>query len=177
MKKNNFTSLIKKALIISAALSVCFVVNSYAAEDAIDSNAILVLESVRQNYYAHERLISLKNNYAVNINKNVPAKMWLNRVDSSEVNMVTNRFTGEQQDAVIINGKKYFASGKEYRFNLQENSSLLYSKDPLTSRVVDKADAVAYSDASGRILYFESNASFERFVELANSDALYGYSK
>lgn len=173
----NVKGFISKTILTSLVISVCFVGNSYAADDVIASNAIRALESVRQNYYAYERLVSLKNNYSVNINKNVPAKMWLRKVDASEVNMVTNRFTGEHQDAIVINGKKYFTNGKEYVFNLQENSSLLYSIDPLTNRIVDKADAVTYSDALGRILYFESEMSFERFLGLANSETLYGFSK
>lgn len=173
----NVRGFVSKAILTSLIISACFVGNSYAAEDVIASNAIRTLESVRQNYYANERLVSLKNNYAVNINKNAHAKMWLRKVDASKVNMVTNRFTSEHQDTIVINGNKYFTNGKEYVFNLQENSSLLYSVDPLTNRVVDKAIAVTYSDASGRILYFESDMSFERFLGLANSETLYGYSK
>ena len=177
MKTINLKGFIQKTILTSFVISVSFAGYSYAAEDAFETNTVQLLESVRQNYYAHERLVSLKNNYAVNINKNVPAKMWLKKVNTSEVNMVTNRFSGEQQDAVIINNKHYFANGKEYAFNLQENSSLLYSIDPLTNMIIDKADAVTYSDALGRILYFESEMSFERFLGLANSETLYGYSK
>ncbi|HZX48887.1 MAG TPA: hypothetical protein VFF47_06705 [Nitrospirota bacterium] len=177
MKTINFKRFIQKTILTTFIISVCFVGNSYAEQDVFESNAIRLLESVRQNYYAYERLVSLKNNYAVNINKNVPAKMWLKKVNASEVNMVTNRFTGEQQNAVIINNKHYFANGKEYAFNLQDNSSLLYSIDPLTNMTIDKADAVTYSDASGRVLYFESDMTFERFLGLANTETLYGYSK
>ena len=154
MKTINFKRFIQKTILTTFVMSVCFVGNSYAEQDVFESNAIRLLESVRQNYYAHELLVSLKNNYAVNINKNVPAKMWLKKVNTSEVNMVTNRFSGEQQDAVIINNKQYFANGKEYAFNLQENSSLLYSIDPLSNMIIDKADAVTYSDALGRVLFF-----------------------
>ena len=177
MKTINLKGFIQKTILTSFVISVSFAGYSYAAEDAFETNTVQLLESVRQNYYANERLVSLKNNNTVSINKNVPAKMWLKKVKASEVNMVTNRFTGEQQDAVHINGKRYFANGKEYAFNLQNNSSVRFSIDPLTNRTIDKADAVTYSDASGRILYFESDMSFDRFLGLASSDTLYGYSK
>lgn len=158
-------------------ITVSFAGYSYAAGPAVDISDTLLLETVRQNYYAHERLESLRQNKTTDINKDVPANMWLKKVKASEVNMVTNRFTGEQQDAVNINGKTYFADGVEYAFNLKVNSSVLIAKDPVTNKAVDKADAVTYSDASGRVLYFESDISFERFVGPANSETLYGYSK
>ena len=177
MRTNNLNKFIQKSISTLFVIGLSVGGYCYATEPAVETNAITLLESVRQNYYAQERLMSLRNNYTVNINKNVPAKMWLKKVDASEVNMVTNRFTGEQQDAVEINGKKYFANGKEYAVNLQENSSVRFSVDPLTNIIIDKADAVTYSDASGRVLYFESNMSFERFLGLASSGTLYGYSK
>ena len=177
MRKNNLQAIIQKTVLSVFVITISFAGYSYAAEPEIDISDISLLESVRQNYYASERLESLRKNKTININKDVTANMWLKKVNTNEVNMVTNRFTGKQQDSVNINGKTYFADGVEYAFNLQENSSLRFSKDPVTNKVIDKADAVTYSDASGRILYFESDMTFERFVGMANSETLYGYSK
>jgi len=177
MWTNNLNKFIQKSILSLFVIGVSVSGYCYATEPVVETNAITLLESVRQNYYAQERLMSLKNNNTVNINKNGPAKMWLKKVTSSEVNMVTNRITSEQQDAVEINGKKYFANGKEYAFNLQENASVRFSVDPLTNVIIDKADAVTYSDASGRVLYFESDKSFERFLAMASSETLHGYSK
>jgi len=177
MRKNNLQAIIQKTVLSVFVITISFAGYSYAAEPEIDISDISLLESVRQNYYASERLESLRKNKTININKDVPANMWLKKVNANEVNMVTNRFTGEQQDAVSINGKTYFADGDEYAFNLKVDSSVRSAKDPVTNNAVDKADAVTYSDASGRVLYFESDMTFERFVGMANSETLYGYSK
>lgn len=177
MMNINFMNYLRKSIVLLLFICVSSASISYSAESMLMTNTVSLLESIRQNYYAHERLKSLMNNNTASINKDVPSKMWLKKVKASEVNMVSNRFTGEQQDAVIINGKKYYANGKEYAFNLKENPSIRFSVDPLTNITIDKADAVTYSDASGRIVYFESDLSSERFLSLANSETLYGYSK
>ena len=177
MRKNNLQTIIQKTVLSVFVITISFAGYSYAAEPEIDISDISLLESVRQNYYASERLESVRKNKTININKDVTANMWLKKVNANEVNMVTNRFTGEQQDAVSINGKTYFADGDEYAFNLKVDSSVRSAKDPVTNNAVDKADAVTYSDASGRVLYFESDMTFERFVGMENSETLYGYSK
>lgn len=168
---------IRKTILTSFILSVALAGYSYAAGPVSESNTISLLESVRQNYYANERLQSLRNTNLIRVKKEAPAKMWLKKVTSGEVNMVTNRYTGEQQNAIRVNDKTYFATGDGYALNMKNNSSVRFAKDPVTGKTIDKADAATYSDASGRILYFESEMSFERFLGLADSETLYGYSK
>lgn len=155
---------------------------SYAAEGekpADNTQAILILESVRQNYLAHVRLESLRAkstmpsmNHAGN-----PANVWLKRVMPSEVNMVTNRYTQQAQSAVRMDGKVYYTSGEVYVMNLKENPSIRFAKDPISGRTIDKADADIYIDASGRALYFGTDDSFKSFIALAESETAFGYSK
>ncbi len=177
MRSNMLKRVFEKTIFFLVVIVLSFAGYGHAAESAIDVSTSSLLETVRQNYYAHERFESLMKNKSANIRKEVPATMWLKKVKPGEVNMVANRFTGEQQDAIHINGKTYFASGDGYALNLLQDSTVRYSKDPVTNKTVDKADAATYSDASGRILYFESDFSYDRFVGMANSETLYGYSK
>ena len=177
MRKGSINKFLQKLILALFFTGVFWGGYSYASGPAVESNAIPLLESVRQNYYAQVRLESLKNSNNVKINRDVPANLWLNKVKATEVNMVTNRFEAGPQVAIRINGKTYFANGEGYALNIQENPSVRFAKDPITNKIIDKADAVSYADASGRILYFESDMTFDRFVGLASSETLYGYSR
>ncbi len=176
MRAPNLFRIIHKSILTSVAASLSLTVYSYAAGPAAVSSTISLLESVRQSYYANERLESLKNNNSINAIKEVPAEMWLKKVNSDEVNMVTNRYAGKQQSAIVIDGRTYYATGEGYAINLSGNQTVRFSRDPVTNEIIDKAGAVTYADASGRILYFESETTFESFIEMANSEDLYGYS-
>ncbi len=155
---------------------------SYGAEGAKpadNTQAILILESVRQNYLAQVRLESLrmKNTMPAMSHADNPANVWLKRVMPSEVNMVTNRYTNQPQSAIRMNGKVYYTSGEPYIMTLKENPSIRFAKDPITGMAIDKAEAAIYIDASGRALYFSTDDSFKNFIALAESDTAFGYSK
>ncbi|MBI5047421.1 MAG: hypothetical protein HZB54_00520 [Deltaproteobacteria bacterium] len=172
--------MIKKMFMITVLLALAAIISlpgySYAggaSAIAID-NRVVVLETVRQNYLASLRMEALKTKNAI------PAKVdasnsilaWLKKVKADEVNMVTNRHTGKKQNEVNMNGKAYFISGESYAWTLQQNPSIRFAKDPLTDKIIDKADAAIFADASGRVLYFESE---EAFMALAEKGTTFGY--
>lgn len=160
--------------------SICLPLYSYAAETGgieID-NRVVLLESVRQNYLASLRLEALKTgNIAPDNMMSGSAGNWLKRVNASEVNMVTNRRLKDGQDTVLIKGKAYHTSGESYVWTMQQNPSIRFAKDPFTGKTIDKADAVIFANASGKVLYFESEESYKGFIGLAVQETVFGYTK
>ncbi len=155
---------------------------SYAAggaKTADNTQAILILESVRQNYLAHVRLESLrmKNTMPAMSHADNPANVWLKKVMPSEINMVTNRYTNQTQSATQMDGKVYYTSGEPYIMTLKENPSIRFATDPVSGRTIDKAEAEIYIDVSGRALYFSTDESFKNFIALAETGTAFGYSK
>lgn len=140
-------------------------------------HAIIVLESVRQNYLASVRLEALKSKSTMPVRSHAdnPSHVWLKRVMPSQVNMVTNMYTQDSQSAVQMGGKLYYTNSEPYIMNLRENPSIRFSKDPVTGMTIDKAEAAIYIDASGRALYFKSDDTFRNFIALAEKDTLFGY--
>lgn len=168
MKRGIFTAIMATAFTM-AALG--------AAGAAENQEAIAKLEAAKGNYLASLRMEALQTGNPVPERMSTgPASAWLKRVDSSEVNMATNTFEKKAQRSVTIDGKSYFTNGEASEFNLAENSSARFGVDPLTNKRVDKASAAAYADASGRVFYFESDATFQGFIALATPQTVYGYS-
>jgi len=162
-------------VVLAAALGV-FIGGSAVA--GTNSDAIAKLEAAKSSYQAKVRQEALATKNAVPEHiATGPASAWLTRVSSSKVNMATNRFENEEQQNVVLDGKTYYTAGKAFTENLMLNPSTRFTKDPLSDRAVDKADAVIYADASGRAYYFESEKSFDNFVSLATPETVYGYSE
>ncbi|MBI5192065.1 MAG: hypothetical protein HZA08_01330 [Nitrospirae bacterium] len=182
MRKKQIKRLLLAGIMTACVAGVTMSGNSFAAEGtnaAEENQAIMILESVRQNYLASVRLESLKskNTLPSKSHADSPAQAWLKRVKPSEVNMVTNRYTQSEQSAVRMEGKLYFTSGDAYITNLKQNPSIRFAKDPISGRTVDKAEAAIYIDASGRALYFKTDDSFKNFIALADTGTVFGYSQ
>ena len=60
MWTNNLNKFIQKSILSLFVIGVSVSGYCYATEPVVETNAITLLESVRQNYYAQERLMSLK---------------------------------------------------------------------------------------------------------------------
>ena len=170
----------KRLMLSVGIMLIGFLGYSSASETnsmAVDNRAVLLLESVKQNYLASLRLEALKTRNTVpgRDQINSPANFWMKRVKAGEVNMVTNHYTKDPQTKVIMGGKIYYTSGESYTWTMQQNPSIRFAKDPVTNKTIDKADAVIYIDASGRALYFESVDTYEKFVALAEQETVYGY--
>ncbi|HAO92988.1 MAG: hypothetical protein A2X99_06980 [Deltaproteobacteria bacterium GWB2_55_19] len=168
MKRGIFTAIMATAFTM-AALG--------AAGAAENQEAIAKLEAAKGNYLASLRMEALQTGNPVPERMSTgPASAWLKKVASNEVNMATNTFEKKEQRSINIDGKSYFTNGEASEFNLAENSSARFGIDPLTNKRVDKASAAAYADASGRVFYFESDATFQGFIALATPQTVYGYS-
>lgn len=172
---------------LSTALSVFLTVTFLAGygtaaetKDIIDVNrSLLLLESVKQNFLANERLEALRKSHEISDRTatNYSPSLWLRKVRAKEVNMVTNRYSNVGHSTIILDGKIYYTSGKIYEVTLLQNPSLRFARDPLTNKTVDKAEAAIYVDASGRAFYFQSDETCEHFLALADQETLYGYTK
>ena len=175
--------MIKRMFIATACVllvaSFCVEEYSYAGDASASGfdNRIVLLETVRQNYLASLRLEALKtkNTRPAKIETTGSIEAWLKRVKAEEVNMVTNRYVGKTQNEVKVSGKAYFVSGESYVWALQQNPSVRFAKDPFTNKIIDKADATIFVDASGRVLYFESDDAHKSFMALAERDTVFGY--
>lgn len=160
---------------VAMTASIAIFVSSATAGD--NKDAIAKLQSVKESYAASLRLEAIQaKNSPDSVRVTGPATQWLKRVNLEEVNMVTNRFIGSKQAIVTIDGKTYFSTGEGYASTLRQNAAARVAVDPLTSKKIDKATAVAYADASGRVFYFESEGSFRDFIGLATPETVYGYS-
>ncbi len=144
---------------------------------ATADRSVRLLDAVYQNYLAGLRLEALKtgNTIPEGFRSDSPPSMWLTKVDANRVNMATNRLADSELKAVTISGKTYFVAGDAYKEMLLNNPSVRFSRDPLTNRRVDKADAVVFADASGKVFYFESENTMKDFIALAYQGRVYGY--
>lgn len=77
--------------------------------------------------------------------------------------MVTDRLMRAPQIPVSVGGRTYYGCCDGCKKRLATDASVRSATDPITGRAVDKASAVTASDASGAVLYFESEASFRTY--------------
>ncbi len=142
------------------------------------NGAVARLEAAKSCYQAGVRMEALQTRNAPPARVEPgPASSWYTRVDAKDVNMAANRYEKRDHAAVQLEGKTYYVSDAAYAQNMRLNPSTRFAKDPLTEKLVDKAEAVIYADASGRAHYFESEKSFSDFIKLASTETVYGYSE
>jgi len=156
---------------VSAMLGLAFICSGAVKAETMSSSStdtrLMVLESVRQNYLASERQKGLEKgvqNLAVSASARRNSALWLRKVDSTAINMVTNRLLRGERRAVRVDGKDYFVPDADYGYNFRLNLSLRYAVDPLTGRRIDKSAALAYADTKGRVFYFESEQNYRDFI-------------
>jgi len=130
------------------------------------------LQTIRANYQAIKRMKTLRAAIeGVNPGESLPPS-WLRRVEPAEVCMITNRHEGSPQAPIVLSGKTYYGSCDGCAENLRLNPSVRFARDPYSGRLVDKAEALTFADASGRVWYFESEANKARFLGLAGEGSL-----
>ncbi len=128
--------------------------------------ALQKLQIIRSNYHAAKRQSELKARVeGVEARKSLPST-WLQKVDPSEVCMITNRHEHKPQARIVINGKTYYGSCEGCAENIKSNPSVRFARDPYTGRLVDKAEATTFADASGRVWYFQSEDNKVKFLSL-----------
>ena len=86
--------------------------------------------------------------------------------DFSQVCMVNNQFMGRAQIPVEVGGRTYFGCCEMCKGRLASDPATRSAKDPVNGKLVDKSSAVIAKRASGEVLYFESNATFEQYRTL-----------
>ncbi len=130
--------------------------------------AVQNLRAIRANYLAAARARAIKRG-PIKAAQAPPAS-WLQRVDTGRVCMVTNRLSQVPQTGIPLVGKTYYGACEGCAYNLRLNPSTRFAHDPYTGKRVDKADAAAFADASGRVWYFESAESEARFIRMAGEE-------
>lgn len=164
-------------MLIAVAMTASVVIFASDAKAGDNMESIAKLQSVKESYAASLRLEALQaKNSPESVRVSGPAAEWLKKVSAEEVNMVTNRHAGSKQAAVSIDGRTYFGGGEGYVSTLQKNVAARSAVDPFTNKKIDKASALTYADASGRVFYFESEGSYREFIGLATPETVYGYS-
>lgn len=178
MKRN-----VLKRIVLASSLAffgVAAVNGAALAKDSNETNkqAISKLQTLKENYIAgvRQEAVSSKSPVPTKVASG-PATMWLSKVNPKEVNMATNRHEKKAQKEIKLDGKTYYMTGDSYAFNMEQNRSTRFAKDPLTNKKIDKAEAVTFADASGRVHYFESEDTFRQFTALATPETVYGYSE
>ncbi len=168
MKKNHYGKTI--VLSVFAAMAITLAPSVSGAANQTQGQAQVKLNAIKATHLASLRSEVLKNGNSFPKNLQAgPAASWLKRVNSDEVNMVTNRFEKKRQDAIKIDGKTYYGSGEGYASALLKNRSLTRATDPYNGKKIDKAEAHIFVDASGRAHYFESAETYSAFISLAVS--------
>jgi YHS domain-containing protein len=164
-------------MLIAVAMTASVAIFASGANAGENQEAIAKLQSVKESYAASLRLEALQaKNSPESVNVTGSASQWLKKVSAEEVNMVTNRHAGSKQASVSIDGKSYFGAGEGYVATLEQNAATRAAVDPYTNKQIDKASALTFADASGRIFYFESESSYNNFIGLATPETVYGYS-
>ncbi len=168
MKKNLYGKTVILSVFTAFAITLAPSVSGAASQD--QAQAQVKLNTIKATHLASLRSEGLKNGNSFPKNLQAgPAASWLKRVNSDEVNMVTNRLEKKRQDAIKIDSKTYYGAGDGYASALLKNHSLTRATDPYNGKKIDKAEAHIFVDASGRAYYFESAESYSAFLSLAGS--------
>jgi YHS domain-containing protein len=83
--------------------------------------------------------------------------------DASLVCMVNDTYMGRAQIPVAVGGKTYFGCCDACKGRLETESQVRTATDPVTGVPVDKATAVLAQDANGKVLYFASVDTLNRY--------------
>ena len=82
--------------------------------------------------------------------------------DPSTVCMVNNRFMGDKQIPVIVDGKTYFGCCEMCKARLEHDQTARMATDPVSGHSIDKASAVIGRDTTNKVFYFENEATFRQ---------------
>ena len=84
-------------------------------------------------------------------------------VENDKVCMVTNKYFGKTQLPVEVSGKTYYGCCAGCKKKLGTNVQQRTAVDPVTGEQVDKALAVIGAYPDGKVVYFESKESFNKY--------------
>ena len=101
--------------------------------------------------------------YAPSVASMQAIEMDFKSVVPSEVCMVNDKVFGRQQIPVEFEGKTYYGCCQGCVGRIKNDSTVRYSKDPVTGHEVDKALAFIIEGAEGEALYFESKETAQKY--------------
>jgi YHS domain-containing protein len=90
-------------------------------------------------------------------------KQELKRVETKKVCMVNNQVFEKDQIPVAVAGKTYYGCCEMCKERLAKDAAARTAVDPVTGKPVDKATAVIAAMPDGKVLYFESQETFEKY--------------
>ena len=91
------------------------------------------------------------------------AKPELKRVETKKVCMVNNQVFEKDQIPVTVEGKTYYGCCEMCKERLSKDAAARTGTDPVTGKPVDKATAVIAAMPDGKVLYFESQETYEKY--------------
>ena len=91
------------------------------------------------------------------------AKPELKRVETKKVCMVNNQVFEKDQIPVTVEGKTYYGCCEMCKERLAKDAAARTAVDPVTGKPVDKATAVIAAMPDGKVLYFESQETYEQY--------------
>ena len=83
--------------------------------------------------------------------------------DASQVCMVNDQYMGKPQIPIAVEGRTYYGCCPMCKDKLTNQPESRTATDPVTGEQVDKARAVMAQDAAGKVLYFASEATLQRY--------------
>lgn len=84
--------------------------------------------------------------------------------DASQVCMMNDQFMGKPQIPVEVDGRTYYGCCAMCKERLHKEPATRTARDPASGDEVDKATALLVQDAKGKILYFASEDSLQKYV-------------
>ena len=90
-------------------------------------------------------------------------KAELKRVETKKVCMVNNQVFEKDQIPVTVEGKTYYGCCEMCKERLAKDAAARTATDPVTGKPVDKATAVIAAMPDGKVLYFESQETYEKY--------------
>ena len=90
-------------------------------------------------------------------------KQELKRVETKKVCMVNNQVFDKDQIPVDVEGKTYYGCCEMCKERLAKDAAARTAVDPVTGKPVDKATAVIAAMPDGKVLYFESQETYEQY--------------
>ena len=87
----------------------------------------------------------------------------LKKVETKKVCMVNNTVFEKDQIPVQVSGKTYYGCCEMCKERLAKDAAARTAVDPVTGKPVDKATAVIAAMPDGKVLYFESQETFEKY--------------
>jgi YHS domain-containing protein len=90
-------------------------------------------------------------------------KAELKRVETKKVCMVNNQVFEKDQIPIAVDGKTYYGCCEMCKERLAKDAAARTAVDPVTGKPVDKATAVIAAMPDGKVLYFESQETYEKY--------------